>query len=440
MSASPHFSAKEPPRTNALSERLRQLRVASGMSQAKLAERMVLSRTAITQIEAGNREITADELARFGTVFGQSPSSLLASWENPSERPVSTRDTLLDELLAAYPSLGDSANLRSELERLFELASLLTEVETELGADVYGPEAFVFRGASPQTPWESAHQGYAAAEDERRRLDLGSAPIRDMAETLATLRIRTARLPLPPTASCVSINTPESGPIIVVDERASLEGRRFWLAHGFAHVLFDTDRTWTSCGQDERGHHHEVRANAFASRFLLPTKGVERYLQSIGRDTMAQSLGSGQELLSEDASIPANRSRVRLSARFRRGAWELNAHELSQVAHYFGVGPSLVAHTLRNLRFLSGEQRDRLTDDRGASLTDQAWEAIGFSPGAPEPEYDPFLSRLLALATEARRRGTLSKDRLEPVADLLRLDGQRKSMLLGVEGAKGLPD
>ena len=44
-------------------------------------------------------------------------------------------------------------------------------------------------GAPPQTAWEATHQGHAAAEEERRRLDLGSSPIRDVAETLATLRM-----------------------------------------------------------------------------------------------------------------------------------------------------------------------------------------------------------------------------------------------------------
>lgn len=44
--------------------------------------------------------------------------------------------------------------------------------------------------------------------------------------------------------------------------------------------------------QHERGHYH-VRANAFASRFLMPMNGIERYLQSIGRDAMAQGQGAG---------------------------------------------------------------------------------------------------------------------------------------------------
>lgn len=56
---------------------------------------------------------------------------------------------------------------------------------------------------------------------------------------------------------------------------------------------FDRQRRWSVCNHNERTHHHEVRANAFASEFLTPATGVRRYLQSIGRDTMAQRLGGG---------------------------------------------------------------------------------------------------------------------------------------------------
>ena len=247
---------------NALSERLRRLRIASGMSQAKLAEQMVLSRSAITQIEAGNRDVTADELARFAAVFRQSPSSLLTNWEEASQRPVSTLDTLLDELLAAYPALGDSASFRGELEGHLELASLLTEMETVLGLDVYGPETFVFRGASPQTRWEAAHQGYAAAEGERRRLDLGSSPNRDMAETLATLRIRATRLPLPSVASCVSINTPGKARLSsLTSVRASKSGGSGW------HMAL-----LTCCSTRSKPGHAAVRTSADITVKSVPTR------------------------------------------------------------------------------------------------------------------------------------------------------------------------
>ncbi len=415
-----------------LSERLRRHRIASGLSQAKLAEQVGLSRTAVTQIEAGNREITADELSRFASVLRQSPSSLLARSDEAASASKPTQDALLDELADAYPAFGDITSFHDELKQLLKLASLLTEVEAALGADVFGPDAFVFRGSDPRTSWEAAHQGYSAAEDERRRLDLGSAPIRDMPETLATLRIRATRLQLPAATSCVSINTPDTGPVIIVSQAASLEERRFWLAHGLAHVLFDSEQRWIGCGQNDRGHHREVRANTFAGHFLMPAKGVERYLQSIGCDTMARSLGAGLDLLSDDSAVPADKSRIHLSARSRRGAWQLSSQELSLVARYFGVSHSMVAHSLKNLRFLSGEQRDRLTDDCGASGENRAREAIGLPSGALEPRYDPFLSRLLASAAEARRRGAPG-ELIEPISDLLKLNEAEKSVFLAAE-------
>lgn len=419
-----------------LSQQLRQLRIDSGMSQLTVGERIGLSRSAVTQIEAGNREVSAAELVRLASVFRQSPSALLAGLGEPTPISLTEQDTVLNGILAAQADLAGFPTFRTRLEGILEFAKLLTEIEADLGADVYGPEAFVFQGAAPRTAWEAAHQAYAAAEDERRRLDLGSAPIRNMSETLATLRVRTTKLTLPDTTSSLFIHTPDTGSVIVVNETASLEERRFWWAHGFAHVLFDRERQWVVCNQNDRGHHHEVRANAFASRFLLPASGIERYLQSIGRDTMAQSLGGALELLSDTAAIPAEESRVHLSARSRRGAWQLNGYELSQVAYYFGVSTSLVAHALRNLRFLSGRERDRLTDTAEVKKGDHARSAMRLSQSEGEGAYDAFVSRLVTLATEARRRGTLDVGRIESVVGLLELNEQERKLLLGAVGSE----
>ena len=118
---------------------------------------------------------------------------------------------MLDDIVRALPEQGlDPDELRAGLDGPIELSRHLTEVESVLGVTVYGPQASAFRGTSPRTHWEAAHQGYAVAEDERQRLDLGSAPIRDVSETLATLRVRIARLALPESASCVYLHTPET--------------------------------------------------------------------------------------------------------------------------------------------------------------------------------------------------------------------------------------
>jgi len=414
---------------NELSRRLRQLRIESGMSQSEVGRQVGLSRSAVTQIESGNREVTADEVVRFSAIFRHSPVALLSGLGQRTGVSVGEKDEVLDDILRALPGQGfEVAELRASLDRLIELSRQLTEIESVLGVAVYGPQAFAFRGTSPRTHWEAAHQGYAVAEDERQRLDLGSAPIRDVPETLATLRVRISRLALPESVSCVYLHTPETGPLVVVDRNSSPEERRFWMVHGLAHLLFEPERRWLVCSRDDVSRRHEVRANAFAGRFLMPTRGVERYLHSIGRDTMGSSLGGVLEVFSDRAAVPKDKSRVRVSGRARRGGREFNAFELSQVADYFGVTRSLAAHVLGNLRFLSDSARDRLIDMANTGESDR----VLCSGGLPRDGQErlAFVSRLLVLATEARRRGALSADRVEQIVGLSGLDDEDRVRLL----------
>lgn len=60
-----------------LGNRVKALRKRAGMSQEKLASLMRLNRSTISQIEAGNRAITAHDLSDFSRVFGVSVQALL---------------------------------------------------------------------------------------------------------------------------------------------------------------------------------------------------------------------------------------------------------------------------------------------------------------------------------------------------------------------------
>ena len=243
------------------------------------------------------------------------------------------------------------------------------------------------------------------------------------------MRVRISRLALPESVSCVYLHTPETGALVIVNRNSSPEERRFWMVHGFAHLLFEPERRWLVCSRDEMNRRHEVRANAFAGRYLMPTRGVERYLHSIGRDTMGSSLGGVLEVFSDRAAVPKDKSRVRVNGRARRGSREFNALELSQVADYFGVTRSLAAHVLGNLRFLSDNARDRLIDMANAGEIDRIL-SLGRSARDGQ-ESVAFISRLLVLATEARRRGALSANRVEQIAGLSGLDDEERVRLLG---------
>ena len=65
---------------------------------------------------------------------------------------------------------------------------------------------------------------------------------------------------------------------------------------------------------------HEVRANAFAGRFLMPTEGVERHPHSIDRDTVGPILWVVPEVFSNRSFVPKAKSWVRVSSRARLGA------------------------------------------------------------------------------------------------------------------------
>ena len=62
-----------------LSTRLREARDLAGLSQSQVAKLIDLHRPAISEIEAGRRDVSATELARFAEIYNVSSEWLLGS-------------------------------------------------------------------------------------------------------------------------------------------------------------------------------------------------------------------------------------------------------------------------------------------------------------------------------------------------------------------------
>lgn len=62
---------------NGLPARLRAARERAGLSQGQVAKLLGMQRPTISEIEAGRRKVTAEELARFGDIYNASVSWLL---------------------------------------------------------------------------------------------------------------------------------------------------------------------------------------------------------------------------------------------------------------------------------------------------------------------------------------------------------------------------
>lgn len=55
---------------NEIASRLRSAREAAGLSQGQVARRLEMHRPTISEIEAGRRKVTAEELNKFGDLYG----------------------------------------------------------------------------------------------------------------------------------------------------------------------------------------------------------------------------------------------------------------------------------------------------------------------------------------------------------------------------------
>jgi|SRR6267143_5171190 len=73
---------------SSLSSRLREARELSGLSQSQVAKLLDLHRPAISEIEAGRRDVSANELARFAEIYSVSTEWLLgnAAESTPEDR------------------------------------------------------------------------------------------------------------------------------------------------------------------------------------------------------------------------------------------------------------------------------------------------------------------------------------------------------------------
>jgi transcriptional regulator with XRE-family HTH domain len=60
-----------------IASRLKEARIMSGLSQAQAADQLGLKRPAISEIEAGNRRVTAEEIIQFAKLYKLDTSWLL---------------------------------------------------------------------------------------------------------------------------------------------------------------------------------------------------------------------------------------------------------------------------------------------------------------------------------------------------------------------------
>ena len=386
-----------------LAARLRAAREARKLTQEQVGNHLGISRSAVVQIEAGQRAVSSLELAQFADLFGRDMRDFLAVEFRGDRDPLAVLFRA-EDMAIGQPELADT------LRRYIAIGREMDRLARMLGVDGDGQAWPRYALAPPASRWEAVQQGETLAAEERRRLDLGDGPLPDIVDLLESQGVRAGIAELMDDVSGLTLADDGAPFIVIVNEAHHRIRRRFSFAHEYAHVIADHDRA----GQVSRASHRdqlcEVRANSFAACFLMPGPGVEAFLTSVGKGQPSRvraSVFDGTEALD-------------VEGRSEPGSQNLQVYDLVLFAHLFDVSCIAALYRLKNLHFLTATEFEKLKaiDDAGGTR-DLAF-LLDLTPTGAADEIDGarhrFRRRFLGLALEACRREKISRGKFRELA------------------------
>jgi Zn-dependent peptidase ImmA (M78 family)/transcriptional regulator with XRE-family HTH domain len=397
-----------------MSRRLREARELASISQADAAEALGLPRTAVTQIEGGNRAVSTMELARLADLYRRPVSWFLVDVPDAEE----------DVVVALHriaPGLDADPEVRIQVDRCVQICREGISLESLLGREERdGPPAY--REPVPRSTGEAVAQGERVAEQERRRLELGSAPIADVTELLGDQGIWASVVDLPHTMSGLFLDHPSIGMAVLVNSGHVRARQRFSLAHEYAHALMDRNRVVGVSSADNSRERIEQRANAFAAAFLLPEAGLEEELRQLGKGQPART----DQIVFDVANGGSIQGQLRPAPRSQT----IGFQDVAFIAHRFGVSYQAAVYRLKSLRYinqpksvllLSSEQEEAGRDYlRALDLFEDLEAPVSGKRGTRE-----LRGRVAHLALEAYRLGEISRGRLLDVGKTVGVDGRK---------------
>lgn len=383
-----------------LGRRLKLAREACGMTQQMVARKLGISRSTLAQMELGKRAVTSLELSKLAYLYGRDIGSFL--------REDFEKEDVLSVLFRAELDIAEKEEtadaLRKSLAVGRELRNLesLLELSKEPGVPVYPLEP-------PKNKWGAISQGEKVALEERRRLGLGGAPIPDVAEVLESQGVATVQLDLPEDVSGLTLRSPDTGIMVVVNSAHHYYRRRFSFAHEYAHVLLDRDLMKIVSRSSRREELLEVRANAFAAAFLMPEEGVKEFLGYRGKGAPSRAL---KEIFDEEDVTKVQK---------RRPPREIHLYDIVELAHHFKVSRIAALYRIRNMR------PPLITDDRLNYLKELEEQGRGKDLAdllrLEEPDHKGLRLRFrhyfLSLVFEAYDRGLITYSKLLELAEMV---------------------
>ncbi len=411
-----------------LATRIGEARRAVGLSQEAAATFLGLSRSAVSELEAGKRPLSGLELAPLTRLLGLDAQDLFSD-SFDAERSASA------VLFGGNPDLCTDADLRTALNRTLSLGRMLAHLEEVL--EVLPPETAIpsYAPPFPESRRLAVRQGEQCAAFERRRLGLGAQPLPDLAELLGPMGVRAARIPMARGISGLTLIDRSAGIVVGVNRSHGSCQQRFSFAHEYAHVLFDRERLAGVSRIGDRDSLAEARADAFAAAFLLPADGVRECLDYLakGRRSGVDSIAFGgcptpsvPEESGAEEEEPLDRPAVRI-------------HDVAMLANRFGLDRRPALCRLKRLGIVGDRQFVALCAHE-EQFGEETARILGLRE-QPVAENRRSLSetRLVALGVEALRRKAISWRKLCELTEVVSVEGEALENLVAGAGIDPRP-
>jgi len=407
-----------------LGSRLRAARGRRGLSQQAVADALKLPRTAVTNMETGNRAVSTIELAKLADLYAQPAAFFLG------DEPTGV-ENLAVVLTRALPEIERTSGIDFAVRRMLDLYEEGTVLRKML--DQIYDQTLPNYAARMTLTGDAIRQGEHVAQEERGRLGLGNAPIGNIAELIASQGVWTAATGLPDSLSGLFFNHPSvGGSAILVNARHWPVRKRFSYAHEFAHALLDREETVTLTRRENASQLVEKRANAFAAAFLMPSDGIEGQLCQLQKGAPSRQ--------SQTIFDVAGNVMIEAEIRPPPKSQTITYQDVVVLAHHFEVSYEAVAWRLKNLGWLNAPETKALIGQKPIGkrhvdllgFTDNPFDEI---PSDKTYEDQELRGQLVRLAIEAYRREEISRGRLQELGRKLSIAGDK---LLGLaEAARG---
>jgi Zn-dependent peptidase ImmA (M78 family)/transcriptional regulator with XRE-family HTH domain len=388
-----------------LGNNLRAARERRGLSQQQVAEAMNLPRTAVTNIESGNREVSTLELTRLADLYHIAPASLLS--------PEFSEDASV-VLLRALQKASISEEITQAIEDVRDLCHEGAALRRILGGEF--EESLPNCNSRIGSPSEAVRQGDIVAREERRRLGLGNAPVGNITSLIGGQGVWVAACSLPDDMSGLFLNDKSDGLAILINSKHAAVRRRFSYAHEYGHALFDRGEPVRLTQQSNASELVEKRANAFAAAFLMPADGVEDQLRQLDKGRPSRQAQIVYDVATDRES--------EVEIRPRPGSQSITYQDVAIIARNFGVSYEAAVWRLKSLGHLGSADTKTLIErkDSGKSfmklLKYQEWDEREIPADEREQE---LRSQLAWLGVEAYRREEISQGRLRELAGKLQV-------------------